>query len=69
MTTVSFEDFYEVPNLNFDISKLRDDLDKILKDKNFNSPGVTHFGAIPINQIPNDENSIKGNNRKILDYC
>ena len=62
MTTVSFEDFYEVPNLNFDISKLRDDLDKILKDKNFNSPGVTHFGAIPINQIPNDENSIKGNN-------
>ena len=62
MTTVSFEDFYEVPNLNFDISKLRDDLNKILKDKNFNSPGVTHFGAIPINQIPNDENSIKGNN-------
>ena len=62
MTTVSFEDFYEVPNLNFDISKLRDDLDKILKDKNFNSPGVSHFGAIPINQIPNDENSIKGNN-------
>jgi len=61
MTIVSFEDFYEVPGLNFDVSKLRDDLDKILKNKNFNSPGVTHFGAIPINQIPNDENSIKGN--------
>jgi len=62
MTTVSFEDFYEVPNLDFDIVRLRKDLEKILEDKKFNSPGVTHFGAIPINQIPNDENSIKGNN-------
>ena len=59
---VSFEDFYEVPNLKFDIEKLRADLDKILGEKKFNSPGVTHFGAIPLNQIPNDENSIKGNN-------
>ena len=62
MNATSFEDFYEVPNLNFDISKLREDLEKILKNKRFNSPGVSHFGAIPINQIPNDENSIKGNN-------
>ena len=59
---VSFEDFYEVPNLKFDIEKLRAELDKILEEKKFNSPGVTHFGAIPLNQIPNDENSIKGNN-------
>ena len=62
MTTVSFEDFYEVPDLNFDIVRLRKDLDKILKNKKFKSPGVTHFGAISINQIPNDENSIEGNN-------
>ena len=62
MEKATFEDFYEVPNLNFDISRLRSDLDKILKNKKFNSPGVTHFGAIPINQVPNDENSIKGNN-------
>ena len=62
MTKVSFEDFYEVPDLNFDILRLREDLDKILKNKKFKSPGVTHFGAISINQIPNDENSIKGNN-------
>ena len=34
MTTTNFEDFYEVPNLNFDITKLREDLDKILKKKN-----------------------------------
>ena len=62
MATISFEDFYQVPNLDFNISKLREDLKKILENKKFNSPGVTHFGAIPINQIPNDENSIKGNN-------
>ena len=62
MATVSFEDFYQVPELNFDISKLRTDLDKILSQKRFNSPGVTHFGAIPINQIPNNNDSIEGNN-------
>ena len=62
MASVNFEDFYEVPNLNFDIARLKEDLDKILKDKKFNSPGVTHFGAISINQIPNDESSITGNN-------
>jgi len=62
MATTSFEDFFEVPDLNFDIARLRKDLDEILKNKKFMSPGVTHFGAISINQIPNDENSIKGNN-------
>ena len=62
MATTSFEDFYEVPDLNFDIERLRKDLDKILKNKKFKSPGVTHFGAIPINKIPNDENSFEGNN-------
>ncbi len=62
MVTTNFEDFYEVPNLNFDIPRLRDDLDKILKTKKFYSPGVTHFGAISLNQIPNDKSSIEGNN-------
>ena len=62
MTATSFEDFYNVPDLKFDILKLREDLDRVLRSKKFNSPGVTHFGAIPINQIPNDENSTKGNN-------
>ena len=62
MPTVSFEDFYQVPDLNFDIKRLKNDLDKILRNKKFKSPGVTHFGAISINQIPNDINSINGNN-------
>ncbi len=55
-------DFFKVPNLKFDINKLRLDLDKILAKKNFNSLGIKSFGAIPINQIPNDQSSIEGHN-------
>jgi len=62
MTEVNFKDFYKIPDLRFDISRLRKDLDYILKKKKFDTPGVTHFGAIPLNQIPGNENSIKGNN-------
>ena len=62
MTAASFEDFYNVPDLRFDIVRLRKDLNKILDSKKFNTPGVTHFGAIPLNQIPNDKSSIEGNN-------
>ena len=40
MVKTNFEDFYEVPNLNFDIMRLRNDLEKILKSKKFNSPGL-----------------------------
>ena len=55
-------DFYNVPNLKFDIKKLRSDLEKILKQKNFNSLGIKSFGAIPVNQIPGDKSSIEGHN-------
>ena len=62
MTQLNYSDFYKVPELKFDIRKLREDLDAILKKKGFVSPkGVSNFGAIPLNQIPNDEDSIKGN--------
>tara|TARA_B100001059_G_C17798155_1_gene564420 strand:- start:500 stop:1102 length:603 start_codon:yes stop_codon:yes gene_type:complete len=62
MSQVNFSDFYSVPDLKFDVSKLKTDLKKVLEKRNFLSPGISHFGAIPLNQIPNDENSIKGNN-------
>ena len=62
MAEVSFEDFYQVPNLKFDISRLKKDLEKVLERKKFETPGITHFGAIPLNRIPNDQNSIEGNN-------
>ena len=62
MAEVSFQDFYKVPELKFDISRLKEDLDKVLERKKFKSPGVPHFGAISINKIPNDETSVEGNN-------
>ena len=62
MAEVSFEDFYQVPNLKFNISRLKQDLEKVLEKKKFQTPGVTNFGAIPLNRIPNDQTSIEGNN-------
>ena len=63
MAQLNYTDFYKVPDLKFDIEKLRKDLDIILQKKGFASPkGVSNFGAIPLNQIPNDKNSTKGNN-------
>ncbi len=59
---LNFEDFYKVPNLCFDVEKLRVDLEGVLKKKNFNTLGIKNFGAISLNQIPNDESSITGNN-------
>ena len=65
MTQVNFSDFYKVPNLKFDIVKLRKDLDRVLKKKNFNSlENISNFGAIPLNKIPNDDNSVKGHNTR-----
>jgi len=63
MAQLNYSDFYQVPNLKFDIKKLRKDLDTVLKKKGFASPqGVSNFGAIPLNQIPNDKDSTKGHN-------
>ena len=63
MAQLNYSDFYQVPGLKFDIKKLRDELDVVLKKKGFVSPkGVSNFGAIPLNKVPNDENSIKGHN-------
>ena len=57
-----FEDFYQVPNVTFDISKLRADLEKVLKKSKYQTLGITNFHAIPMNKIPGDENSISGHN-------
>ena len=63
MAHLDYSDFYQVPDLKFDISKLKLDLTAILKKKGFITPKtVSNFGAIPLNQIPNDEESIKGHN-------
>ena len=60
--SATFEDFYQVPDLSFDIKKLRSDLEIILKKSKYQTLGISNFAAIPMNQIPGDENSIKGHN-------
>jgi hypothetical protein len=62
MAHATFEDFYKIPELKFDLTQLKNDLSKVLKKKNFNTLDISHFGAISLNQIPNDESSIQGNN-------
>ena len=62
MDNIEFNDFYKVPNIKFDISKLRTDLEKVLKKKKFNSLGIKKFGAISLNQIPGDKQSTEGHN-------
>ena len=62
MDKIEFNDFYKVPNIKFDISKLRLDLEKVLKKKKFNTLDINHFGAIPLNEIPGDKNSTEGHN-------
>ena len=60
--TNTFNDFYQVPDLKFDINKLRVDLDKVLKKSKYQTLGITNFHAIPLNRIPGDESSIQGHN-------
>jgi len=62
MENLNFKDFYKVPGLNFDIARLRKDLESVVEKKKFKTLGLSHFGAISLNQIPNDESSIQGNN-------
>ena len=52
---------FQKQNLKFDINKLRSACDQVLKIKGFDtSLGIPHFAAIPLNQIPNDPDSVKG---------
>ena len=40
MDKIKFNDFYKVPNIKFDISQLRRDLEKILEKNDFNTLGI-----------------------------
>ena len=57
----AFKDFHKVENLHFDILKLKQDLNEVLKIKNYDSAnGIPNFAAICLNQIPGNINSTKG---------
>ena len=58
-------DFHTVKDLKIDTKKLQEALTKVLKIKKYDDAGgITNFGAICLNQIPDDSNSIKGNNAR-----
>ena len=55
-------DFHK-QDIKFDISKLKQACNDVLKIKGFDtSLGIPHFAAISLNQIPGDPDSAKGNN-------
>ena len=57
-----FNDFQK-QDIKFDISKLKQACDDVLKIRGFDtSLGIPHFAGIPLNQIPGDPDSVKGNN-------
>ena len=57
---LDFSDFQK-QEISFDIIKLQEAYNQIVQIKKFEDAGVTHFGAIPLTQIPGDPESIKGN--------
>ncbi|MDC3060518.1 aspartyl/asparaginyl beta-hydroxylase domain-containing protein [Candidatus Pelagibacter sp.] len=57
-----FNDFQK-QDVKFDIIKLKQACDEVLKIKGFDtSLGIPHFAGIPLNKIPGDPDSVKGNN-------
>ena len=57
--------FHKVPDLKFDINKLRTALKQVLSKKSYDDAVGTKFIAgISLNQIPGDTDSIKGENVK-----
>mgnify|MGYP001352172212 FL=1 len=60
--SLTFNDFQK-QDLKFDISKLKQACDDVLKIKGFDtSLGIPHFAGISLNRIPGEPESTKGNN-------
>ena len=65
MTRLNSSDFYQVPDLKFDISKLRSALKKVLSRKFYDdAAGTKYIAGICLNQIPGKPGSIAGENVK-----
>ena len=62
---INSDDFHTVEDLKFDPHHLQKALHQTLKIKDYDTAGgITNFGAISLNQIPGDPDSIKGNNTR-----
>ena len=61
----NLKDFHTVQDLKFDPAKLQQALLDVLKIKNYDDAGgISNFGAICLNQIPGNSDSIKGSNAR-----
>ena len=62
---LSKSDFCKVKDLKFDILKLREALNQVLSRKEYDDAvGTKYIAGISLNQIPEDPDSIKGENVK-----
>jgi hypothetical protein len=63
---LDFSDFHK-QDIKFDIVKLQEAYKQLIKTKEFkNVDGISHFGAICLNRIPGEPDSIKGNKARGL---
>ena len=64
-STLCESDFYKIEDLKFDILKLRKALKQVLLRKEYDDAvGTKYIAGISLNQIPEDPDSIKGENVK-----
>ena len=62
---LNFSDFQK-QDLKFDIVKLQEAYKQLKKTKKFDDLGISHFGAICINRVPGQPDSIKGHRSRGL---
>ena len=62
---LDFSDFQK-QDIKFDIVKLQEAYKKLKKTKKFDNLGISHFGAISLNRVPGEPDSIKGHKTRGL---
>ena len=64
-SNLDFKDFQK-QDIKFDIVKLQEAYKEIMKKRKFDDLGISHFGAICLNRIPGQPDSIKGHKTRGL---
>ena len=64
-SNLNFKDFQK-QDFKFDITKLQEAYNQLEKTNKFADLGILHFGAICLNRIPGDPDSIKGHKARGL---
>ena len=62
---LDFKDFQK-QDIKFDIGKLQEAYKQIIRKRKFDDLGISHFGAICLNRIPGQPDSIKGHKTRGL---